>query len=350
MSEVWCTLDFETASNTKGSICEAGISVFDYSGKHIESWSSYVRPPGNSYSTEFVERVGSIKPHQTADAPPWEEVSLELEARTAGMRIVCHNLAFDLTHWQAAAKRVRGNIPDQSWFACSLRVARALFPHLKSHKLGDTASYFGLEHDTSLLHNAKEDAYICGKVWDAMSRTAFKGDPDAVYNLFKYHASLHDSEGRIAGQMGVAPPSKKQVDFALSLMASVSHLNESPCPQNPDMFWPPPAANVRKAWLESLDKNRVSNIISELLAYPPPTLARQEEFREWAEFYCQQTSDYGTCENRGDGTWTVSFLGVDCLSREEPDRKKIVESWMRCAGEPQYAQVMAEIQASCRAL
>ena len=65
-------IDFETATNKRTSICEAGICVVK-DGKIVDTKSWYVRPEDNAYLYRNIQ-IHGIHPEDTEDASEFPEI------------------------------------------------------------------------------------------------------------------------------------------------------------------------------------------------------------------------------------------------------------------------------------
>jgi DNA polymerase-3 subunit epsilon len=65
--------------------------------------------------------------------------------------MVCHHTQFDL-------KVLKNEGIETGQSICTLKLARRLWPQLKSHKLGDLAETLGIEHGK--MHSAPEDVRV----------------------------------------------------------------------------------------------------------------------------------------------------------------------------------------------
>lgn len=115
------SIDFETATSERSSICEIGIAVVE-DGIVTESKSWMVQPPGNIYDMMNI-LIHHIKPEDTADSPTFAEVWPEIQPYLEGRLVVAHNTAFDMYALRDALEKY--NLPFPSFFhICSCRLAK----------------------------------------------------------------------------------------------------------------------------------------------------------------------------------------------------------------------------------
>jgi DNA polymerase III subunit epsilon len=86
-------IDFETATGKRSSACAVGIVRVE-DGNIVNTFSSLIQPPGNSYFGMNIA-VHGISPQDTANAPTFRQLYPEIRARLAGRTLVAHNESFD---------------------------------------------------------------------------------------------------------------------------------------------------------------------------------------------------------------------------------------------------------------
>src|SRR5712671_199950 len=92
------SLDFETANQSRVSICAVGLAIFE-NGELTESPSWLVRPPkGHGYFlTEFTENIHGLTWFDVQDAPDFSAIAPEfLERLTRADIVIAHNAPFDI--------------------------------------------------------------------------------------------------------------------------------------------------------------------------------------------------------------------------------------------------------------
>ncbi len=153
-------IDFETATGSRASVCEAGICVVgDGRVRTTHSW--LVRPPGNLYS-RFNTAIHGIRPADTARAPlfpeVWEEICEYLKACPV---LVAHNAAFDMGCIRSALELYALPVPDVAYY-CSLRAARRLYD-FPCNKLDYLCERFDIARGQH--HRAGDDAEMCARLF-----------------------------------------------------------------------------------------------------------------------------------------------------------------------------------------
>lgn len=150
----WVAIDFETANAFPGSVCAVGlVRVAD--GRIVDEWSSLIRPPkGYDYFDPWHVNLHGITAADVADAQGWEPTLKQIMAFAAGDPFVAHYAPAD-TRFLARACEASGiDVPDLR-FACSVVLARQVWPKLASYSLPVVTEYLGIDLDH---HNVVSDA------------------------------------------------------------------------------------------------------------------------------------------------------------------------------------------------
>lgn len=152
-------IDFETTglSPTMGDRATEVAIVLLRSGQVVGRFQSLMNagvriPP-------FIESFTGITNAMVAAAPPAAHVMAEAARFVGRAPLVAHNAAFDRRFWQAELARLGDAAPPaaDAPFACTLLLARRLYPQAPSHKLGAMAAMHGLA-PTGRAHRALADA------------------------------------------------------------------------------------------------------------------------------------------------------------------------------------------------
>lgn len=148
-------IDFETTglSPTQGDrATEVAIVLVD-NGQVVDRFQSLMN--AGQWISPFIEAFTGISNAMLAAAPAADEVMVKAQRFVGQVPMVAHNAAFDRRFWQAEMARI--GEPGLQNFACTLLVARRLYPHAPSHKLGVLADYHCLP-STGRAHRALADA------------------------------------------------------------------------------------------------------------------------------------------------------------------------------------------------
>ncbi len=154
------SLDFETATEDRSSICEVGLTIVE-SGEVVQSLSWLIRPEGNIYSPFNIE-IHGINPEMTEDSPEFAEAWKEIEPYLNGQVVIAHNTAFDMYSLKDALDQNGLEYPTFTYY-CSYRISKYVMPELYSYSL-DALSR-SLEIPCGTRHRAGDDAELCAKVF-----------------------------------------------------------------------------------------------------------------------------------------------------------------------------------------
>ena len=115
----------------------------------------------------FVQSLTGITNRMIADAPPAEQVMRAFAEFAGDMPLVAHNASFDKRFLDTELRRV--GIRRRGRFACSMRVARRIYPDARNHKLNTLARYMGLDW-SGRHHRAMADVEMTTQLWCAMQQ------------------------------------------------------------------------------------------------------------------------------------------------------------------------------------
>ncbi len=165
--ETVAVIDFETTGMSPGQGARATEigAVLLRGGQVVGRYQSLMNagvpvPP-------FIEALTGISTRMLADAPPVGKVMREVADFVGDHPLVAHNAAFDRSFWDAELARA-GRVRVQP-FACTLLLARRLFPQAPSHRLGSLARHVGLP-PAGRAHRALADAEMAAGLWLRIER------------------------------------------------------------------------------------------------------------------------------------------------------------------------------------
>ena len=162
------SLDFETANQSRVSICAAGIAVFE-DGNLAEATHWLVRPPKGLgwFLPEFTDNCHGLTWLDVQDAPEFSAIAPELLQRlTRADIVIAHNAQFDLGALCATLDHFGLASPGFDYL-CTYRVAERIWPDLPNHQLNTLAAHIGHEFHH---HHAQDDAEAAGRVLLAMMK------------------------------------------------------------------------------------------------------------------------------------------------------------------------------------
>lgn len=167
MTETVIVIDFETtglspAKGARATEVAAVRLVGDEVADHFQSlMNAGVSIPAN------IERLTGITNTMVHSAPPVEKVMRELADFINGVPLVAHNARFDQTFLEAEYARLR--LPAQSPFACTMKIAKRVYPRAPNYKLHTLIEYADIPH-VGRFHRALSDAMATANLWQQMKR------------------------------------------------------------------------------------------------------------------------------------------------------------------------------------
>ena len=155
-------LDFETACPGPGNACQIGLAWIE--GERVTRVEErFIRPRDMNFTFTWCH---GITADHVWDKPEFPEVLAEFRDELDGALVLAHNAGFDAGVMRGCADAYGIAEPDMSYF-CTLRLARTIWPELKSKSLGSVAAHLGLRFQH---HNAAEDARVCALIAIAAAR------------------------------------------------------------------------------------------------------------------------------------------------------------------------------------
>ena len=161
-------LDFETT----GLSPDMGDRAIEIGAVRIENGEitgrfQQLMNPGQRVSG-FIEDYTGISNAMLKDAPSCAEVMSEFADFIDGYNLVAHNASFDKRFLDAELRQVSRRYSGE--FACSMLVARRIYPHSPDHKLGTLVRYANIPSE-GVFHRALYDSEMAGKLWLGMLDT-----------------------------------------------------------------------------------------------------------------------------------------------------------------------------------
>jgi len=155
-------LDFETT----GLSPDAGDRAIEIGAVLIEQGRiadrfQQLMNPGRRISA-FIESYTGISNAMVRGAGSCETVMAEFADFIADHNLVAHNASFDKKFLDA--ELARSGTDYRGSFACSMLIARRLYPHAPNHKLGTLVNYHQLPSD-GVFHRALADAEMTAHLW-----------------------------------------------------------------------------------------------------------------------------------------------------------------------------------------
>jgi DNA polymerase-3 subunit epsilon len=155
-------LDFETnglSPDCGDRAIEIGaVKLVD--GQLVDRFQQLMNPGKRVNS--FIEDYTGISNNMLKKAPPCEEVMLAFADFIDGFNLVAHNASFDSRFLDAEFSRIKTK--QAGAFACSMLIARRIYPDAPNHKLGTLVRYKNLPNDGT-FHRALADAEMTAHLW-----------------------------------------------------------------------------------------------------------------------------------------------------------------------------------------
>ncbi|WP_028209104.1 3'-5' exonuclease [Paraburkholderia nodosa] len=155
-------LDFETTGlspNLGDRATEIAVIVLR-DGQIVDRYQSLMNA-GRRIPSDVVALTG-ITNDMIASAPPVSKVMREAAAFVGNHPVVAHNAGFDKRFWQAELGLL--GVPAEHSFACTMLVARRIYPGALSHRLSSLAEMLRLPK-SGRAHRAMVDAEVAGHLW-----------------------------------------------------------------------------------------------------------------------------------------------------------------------------------------
>ncbi len=156
----FAVLDFETTGTSAkhNRVIEVGI-VRVKNLKIEDSFQTFINP-GNRIPP-FITSLTGITDDDVHDAPFFNEAASEMLEFIGDSVIVAHNLPFDLSFLKSELKRAE-LLPPGNHTLCTLKLARKMYPELKSKSLGKLVTHFRIRHKN--VHRALSDSTVTAKL------------------------------------------------------------------------------------------------------------------------------------------------------------------------------------------
>ena len=153
MCKNFAILDVETTGGKFNQEKITEISIFIYDGiKIIDKFETLINPEKDIQP--FVQRLTGINSELVKNAPKFKDVSENIFEITKDKIIVAHNVDFDYRIIKNEFQNI--NIKYQRDSLCTVCLSKLIFPDLKSYKLTNLLSNFGIVNENP--HRANSDA------------------------------------------------------------------------------------------------------------------------------------------------------------------------------------------------
>jgi len=203
--ETVAVIDFETTgvSPAAGARATEIAAVLVHDGQVVGHYASLMQ--SGAWVPPFIEQLTGISNAILARAPPAARVMREVAAFVGERPLVAHNAAFDRSFWRAELQRAGRDAPHR--FACTMLLARRLYPESANHRLGTLAALHRLPA-AGRAHRALADAETTANLLlqmqrDVMLRFALTSAPHALLAKLQ-RAPRRDLAGCVANYAALA--------------------------------------------------------------------------------------------------------------------------------------------------
>ncbi len=167
MNDAFVVIDFETTglSPAKGARATEIAAVKVVGGRVVDSYQSLIKT--DVFVSAEIERLTGISNRMLSTAPPASVVMARLAGFLGAIPLVAHNAQFDAKFLDAEFSLAR--IRKTNIFACTMKIARHVYPDAPNYKLATLLEYADIPI-SGKLHRALADATATLKLWQQMER------------------------------------------------------------------------------------------------------------------------------------------------------------------------------------
>lgn len=181
-------IDFETANDSRASICSIGL-VKVVNGLIIEEIHTYIDP-----QDEFTYRnteIHGITEEMVIGAPTFEEYWPTFKELIENETLMAHNASFDMSALRYALNKF--NEPYAVFtYGCSYMFSKKVWPSLYNHKLSTMANHLGIRFKH---HDALEDARVSAFVTLAALKAAEVQSLDELSEMHNLQLGVQKCDG-----------------------------------------------------------------------------------------------------------------------------------------------------------
>jgi len=191
-------IDFETTglSPAMGDRATEVAIVLVQDGKIVDRFQSLMN--AGVRISGFIEAYTGISNEMIESAPPAAEVMAAASRFVGDAPMVAHNASFDRRFWAAELERLGADSAADNMhapYACTMLLARRLYPEARSFRLGSLAAFHDLP-SSGRAHRALADAEVAAALLARIQR-----DLERRYDVF-------DCDHELLVKVGKAPKAK----------------------------------------------------------------------------------------------------------------------------------------------
>lgn len=167
MNGSFVVIDFETTglSPSKGARATEVAAVKVVGGRVIDSYQSLIKT--DAFISAEIETLTGITNRMLSTAPQATVVMTKLAGFLSDFPLVAHNAQFDAKFLEAELSLAR--IRRANTFACTMKIARHVYPNSPNYKLGTLLDYADIPV-SGKLHRALADATATLNLWQQMEK------------------------------------------------------------------------------------------------------------------------------------------------------------------------------------
>ncbi|PKL81739.1 MAG: hypothetical protein CVV24_13730 [Ignavibacteriae bacterium HGW-Ignavibacteriae-3] len=156
----YCVFDFETTgmSGKHDKVIEIGM-VKIRAGKIADTFSSRINP--GRPIPYFITKLTGITNADVENAPFFDEIYYKIKEFIGDSVLIAHNLSFDYSFLKHECANADIEFPPNE-SVCTLRLARKLYPELKSKSLGNLTRSLKIRHRD--VHTGLGDSMATAKI------------------------------------------------------------------------------------------------------------------------------------------------------------------------------------------
>ena len=185
--KIYAIIDVETTGGRadRDKITEIAIVLHD--GREvIKTFDTLINPERSI--PENITRITNITNEMVAEAPRFYEVAKEIVELTEGAIFVAHNVRFDYSFIKHEFKRLGYTFTRRQ--LCTVRLARKVFPEIRSYGLSNLIRHFQLNIG-NMRHRALGDAMATAELFEIiMNETQNQEEAKLMVNLGIKEAQL----------------------------------------------------------------------------------------------------------------------------------------------------------------
>ncbi len=178
--KIYAIIDIETTGGRANRDKITEIAIIRHDGQQvIDSWQTLINPERGI--PDNITRITNITNEMVATAPRFYEVAKEIVQKTEGAIFVAHNVRFDYSFIREEFKRLGYTFTRRQ--LCTVRLARKVFPEIRSYGLSNLIRHFNLTIGDD-RHRAFGDANATAELFEIiMNEKANQEEVQSLINL-----------------------------------------------------------------------------------------------------------------------------------------------------------------------